>query len=358
MTITEAFNRFGTWATNTSPLYAQLAPAVPDDPFLRDLATSVPDDLARPYVFFAAVHDTLLQHPDHDLARFYASVDDNPHEPTEADPVPAFRRFCHDHEATIRGLCTTRRPQTNEVRRCAALLPGFTYIADQVAEPFSLIEIGPSAGLNLLWDRYHYHYEGYGTAGPHDSQVTIESTIDGGNPPIPETMPAVRERIGVDVNPLDVTDSADVRWLKALTWPEHERRRSRLEDAVAVAQENPPALAEGDAVEALPTLVDNYSDPVVIYGTQVLWELPPLTVQRLLNILETVADSRDIHVLFGERGGIDWVLSDREVDGNKFPIELEWTSHPPSGFSRLGSYEIHGSWIRWNNRRTGHQISG
>jgi hypothetical protein len=44
--------------------------------------------------------------------------------------------------------------QQNEVRRCTLLLPAFALAAGTVRSPLALVEVGASAGLNLLFDRY------------------------------------------------------------------------------------------------------------------------------------------------------------------------------------------------------------
>ena len=87
-----------------------------------------------------------------------------------------FADFCHLHRADIERLVATRATQTNEVGRCSALLPGLCLIASQYGwhEPLSLLDLGTSAGLNLLFDDYAYTYrsaEGAAvrTAGASDS---------------------------------------------------------------------------------------------------------------------------------------------------------------------------------------------
>jgi hypothetical protein len=95
-------------------------------------------------------------------------------------------------------------------------------------QPLALLEVGTSAGLCLYPDRYAYRYGDHrlGTGEP-----VLECAATGLTPP--ERLPEVVWRAGLDLNPLDVTDPADVAWLDALIWPEHAHRRARLRAAAA-----------------------------------------------------------------------------------------------------------------------------
>ena len=83
-------------------------------------------------------------------------------------------------------------------------------------------------------------------------------------------------RAGLDLNPLDVTDPADVAWLDALIWPEHTHRRARLRAAAAVAAADPPLLVRGDLVDDLPALAARApaGATLVVFHTSVLYQVP------------------------------------------------------------------------------------
>lgn len=53
------------------------------------------------------------------------------------------------------------------------------------------------------------------------SAVELSCRIDSGS--IPDRLPEVVWRSGVDLNPLDVRDSTQVGWLETLVWPEDRR---------------------------------------------------------------------------------------------------------------------------------------
>ena len=74
------------------------------------------------------------------------------------DPWGVFRAILEERGDWLVRFVRERTVQTNEVQRCWALLPIFLTVARTVARPLALVELGASAGLNLLWDRYAYSY--------------------------------------------------------------------------------------------------------------------------------------------------------------------------------------------------------
>lgn len=142
-------------------------------------------------------------------------------------------------EATV----LERATQTNEVGRCATLLP----VLAGLTGPLALLEVGASAGLCLYPDRYSYRYSDGTSLDPADgpSRVVLPCEVSG-DPPLPEALPEVVWRAGVDLNPLDVTDADQMRWLQTLVWPEHDDRRARLSAAVDLVRQDPPRLVRGD----------------------------------------------------------------------------------------------------------------
>ncbi|UPW00615.1 DUF2332 domain-containing protein [Halorussus gelatinilyticus] len=353
------FEWFADWCVGTSPLYERLARGVAADPDLLDLASAPPDDRSPAHLLFAAVQFLLLSGNESSLADFYPTVTDHPTDPAERDPVPAFREFCLSNADAIRNLTTTRRTQTNSVRRCAALLPAFEEVsrhasrgcARDAREPLALVEVGPSAGLNLLWDRYGYDYGPGGRYGTLDSPVRVESTVHEGDPPLPENAPPVASRVGVDLNPLDVTDDADARWLRSLVWPEHDDRHRTLRSAIRVAREHPPDLREGDALDLLPTVLAEIPDdrPVCLFDTQVRYQLDEAARDRFDALVAELGADRDLYVVSGDltaseyEQAIDLTLTTVEGDSKS-----EDRERAELQTERLGVYQQHGAWITWD----------
>jgi hypothetical protein len=223
------FAGFAQRECHASPLYEQLALGIADDPQLLAIATQARQDQPTPNLFLAAVHFLLLQGLPHPLAAFYPSL--SPTTPSAEDPYPSFHAFCLEHAEAIRSLIGTRLVQTNEVQRCACLLPAFTHVAARTGgRPLALVEIGASAGLNLLWDRYGYDYGDERRCGDANSPVQLACSIHGGlHPPLPAALPTVATRVGLDLHPLDVRDPDAALWLRALVWPDEVGRAELLD---------------------------------------------------------------------------------------------------------------------------------
>ena len=217
-------------------------------------------------LLFACVHLLLLDEPDQPLARYYPNLAAPNQRSTVGtiDPYPAFREFCAGNEPRLAELLGTRTTQTNEVGRCATFLPVLGLVAREVG-PLALVDVGSSGGLNLLFDRYEYRYEPGGTVGA-PSPVAL-SCGTRGEVPIPERLPSVAGRIGLDRSPIDLTDPDAVRWLEACVWPDQADRFHRLRSAIGLAQIERPTVLTGDAVADLAEtigLVAGGGHPVVM----------------------------------------------------------------------------------------------
>jgi hypothetical protein len=232
-------------ARDASPVYERLALAVSRDDEMLALLGTLPSAKQQPNLLFGVV-------------RFL----DGPVE----DPA-AFRDYLVANWPAIEAEVRARATQTNEPGRCAVLLP----VLAALPQPLALLEVGASAGLCLYPDRYAYRY------GDHvlgSGEPVLECTATGIAPP--DHLPEVVWRAGMDLNPLDVTDPADVAWLDALIWPEHKHRRARLRAAAAVAAADPPLLVRGDLVDDLPALAAQAPTgaTLVVFHTSVLYQVP------------------------------------------------------------------------------------
>ncbi|AQL41788.1 hypothetical protein BV210_03235 [Halorientalis sp. IM1011] len=338
MTRASEFREFADWASDQSPLYEQLSRAVADDEDLLALAATAPESQPAPNLLLGAVHDLLLDGVDHRLAEFYPTVDDDPIDPTETDPFPAFDEFCRTHRDAISDRLESRLVQTNDVGRSAVLYPTFARVAAADGEPLALVELGASAGLNLVWDRYSYAFDDR-VVGNSNSPVRIETDLRDGTPPLPADPPAVADRWGVDLNPLDATDESDARWLRALVLPNQKRRHDRLAAALDLAADTPPELVTGDAAAVLPArLGDAPADAtLVVFSTIALYQFPDDAVAAIRETLADASHERPVHWLSGDPSTPPSDPTYRHVrfeDG-----EAETTE--------LAAFEAYGSWLSW-----------
>jgi len=339
MSRSEEFVDYAEWASDQSALYEQLGHECATDETLLDLVEEAPESQPAPHLLFGAVHDLLLQGVDHELASFYHTRTDQPRDPTETDLFPVFRDFCLAYESDIRERLESRLVQTNAVGRSAMLYPAFASVADQSRGPLALIEIGPSAGLNLLWDRYRYEYDDR-VVGNTDSAVVIDSGFRGDSkPPLPETPPKIASRVGIDLNPLDVTDPDDAHWLRSLIPPNHQYRHERLRGALEHAAENPPDLIQGNAVERLPDcLADLPADATCcVFSTIALYQFPEEAVNAIRETLAEFSQSRTVH----------WLSGDPAVDVTTPTYRHAWFEDGEMRAERLAEFEAYGSWIEW-----------
>jgi hypothetical protein len=148
----------------------------------------------------------------------------------------------------VREIILARRTQTNEPNRSAVLMP----LLAALPQPLALLEVGTSAGLCLYPDKFSYSYGDRPRLDPPGGPgaTVLSCATDGPVPvPVPAALPEVIWRAGIDLNPLDVRDADDMRWLQTLIWPEQEDRRQRLAAAIEVAQSDPPHLVTGDMNE-------------------------------------------------------------------------------------------------------------
>lgn len=247
----------------TSPLYARLGPVVAGDERLLAIAAHAREGQLPANLLFAAVHYLLLGDPAHELAAWYPSLGGT----ASGDPGPAFTAFCLERRDEIVALLRRRLVQTNVVRRSTVLRAGLAAVAALTAEPVTLLEVGSSAGAHLRFDEYRYDFGGR-TWGKASSPVVVPTEWRGeGAPPPLDPVPAIADRAGIDLNPIDATDPEERRWLRALIWPENTAQAELQDAALRVVAGDPPRAFTGDVVDVLPEVVAGVSrgTPVVVF---------------------------------------------------------------------------------------------
>src|SRR5262245_24053350 len=277
-----------------SPLYESIGLGLANDPeMLRWLAATLPAR-AHATLPFAAVHFLLLNGSDGGgLEAFYPSLTETPAPAEHA--YPHFRGFCERNLDQLAALLANGLTQTNEVGRCTYLLPSFVLAEQRVGRPLSIVEVGCSAGLNLLFDRYSYDYGGGHRAGNRASPVKLRASLRNSHPST-APLPTITGRVGVDLAPIDAADARATRWLEACIWPEHTERLTNLRAALDIARRDPPQIVAGNAVEVLPRLVAEVDEDslLVVVNTNVIHHFTPDERARYGAQLLQIGANRDL----------------------------------------------------------------
>jgi hypothetical protein len=302
-------------AAETSPLYERVAVALSEsEEALRAIETA-PARKRHPTMILAALHDLALAGHAPALAAAYAAADG------EAAADAAIDTLLRMTDSVV-AIVVRRKKRTSETGRCAVLYPAIAEAARRVGAPaVGLIDVGCSAGLNLHVDRVGIAYGNGQSLGDPSSPVQLSSSIVGDRPVPTRAMPEVLARVGVDLDPVDVTDADDARWLRACLWPDQQEQAARLEAEMALAATAPPLLLRGDAVEVLPDAFARVpADALPVVTTA--WALSRFPLEsrlRFLHRLDEAAAGRAVAWVSAEGVGVAPTiptLGDRRASGH------------------------------------------
>ncbi|MFE7900396.1 DUF2332 domain-containing protein [Streptomyces sp. NPDC057424] len=310
------YRRFGEVdAAGRSPLYERVAVALSESEEALRAIEAVPARRRHPTVILAALHDLALAGRAPALAAAYAAADGDA---AVGAAIDTLLRMTDE----VVAIAVRRTTRPDETGRCAVLYPAIAEAARRVgAQAVGLIDVGCSAGLNLQVDRVGITYSDGRTLGNPSSPVQMTASIVGDRPLPTRAMPEVVARVGVDPDPVDVTDADDIRWVRACLWPDQPERAARLDAEMALAATAPPLLLQGDAVEVLPDAfarVPAHALPVVT-STWALSRLPLESRMRFLQRLGEAAAGRPVAWVSAEGVGVAPTiptLGDRRASGH------------------------------------------
>ena len=260
-----------------SEAYYRLALAVAADDDVVSFLANMP--VIQPNLFFASI-------------QFLTGPDRMPR------TGPELRTLLEHRGSEVGELIRSRRTQTNEVGRCAVLLPALP------SGPLVLVEVGASAGLCLLLDQFYYDF-GSTRIGLASSRVHVKCALAGPTP-LPPAVPRIVWRCGLDLRPIDVRDDDAVRWLLASVWPDHHERRQRLQAALELARTEPPLVRAGDLLDDLPALLDEApaGGQLVVVHSAVLSYVTPERRVAFARVLAAASERRDIVWVSNEGSGV------------------------------------------------------
>lgn len=229
-------------------------------------------------------------------------------------------------------------PQTNEVRRSAALLPGFLTIAAMFGKPLVLSEVGASAGLNLQWDRYRYRL-GETIWGDASSPVAIEPDWQG--PPSPTARIAIAGRAGCDLSPVDAADPMHRLRMLSYVWADQADRLARTRAALDIAASAGLKVERADAIDWLRRrLAERHVGQTHVVFHTIAWQYFPTSLQAEGEALLAEAGAR-------ATGHAPLARLALEADGNKDGASLTLQVWPGGDKKEIGRADFHGRWIRW-----------
>ena len=325
-----------------APTYAALLERAANDidagGVIADVVSGWEGDPTRAAValrFMGGVHRIVLRGEAPTLAAHYGSTDAGP--ARYSDSYDALLAVVTAHVGELRDALALP-PQTNEVGRSSPLLAGALDIASRTSGPLHLREIGTSAGLNLLFDRYRYEL-GSTQWGSEDSPVLIRSEWRHGGP-APRHL-AVASRRGCDLAPMDVTDAEQMLRLRSFVWPDHHERFARTTAAVQLAASDPPQLDQAAAGDWLAVQLASLHPGVTVVMHTVMIQYVGDRERR--RIYDTIAAA-------GERSDTDHQVAWLRLEPWKGRGMVLRTTVWPGGDQReLATAQAHGLWVDFSN---------
>jgi hypothetical protein len=329
-----------------SPLYVELMRAAAQDIDSGGLVAALFDDVAVPpgavpqLRLVAALHQLVLSGRAPALAAYYPSAGGD----LAPDGVwPVAQAAIREHFEWLKPR-VARTVQTNEPGRSAVLFPALLWLTDRYRKPIRLLEIGASAGLNLVPDRYSYVIAGRQLGAP-ESAVRF---VDPWTPPPPIDLAAaasalvIAERAGCDLSPLDPTEPDDQLTLLSYIWPDELYRIERLRAALAVAASDPVPVVRARASEWLPDAIgaDGTGQAItVVWHSLFRQYLEPSEWEALQDVFRATA-------LGTGAGTAVWVSMEPALD-HLAGVQLALRTDPDEPGTTLAVCDDHGLPIRW-----------
>ena len=342
--LAETFRRFAVAHQRGAPLYSKIADRVANEATVLDLMSAAPVMQRIPVLLFACAHHLLLSNPTGELAAHYPNI--STREP-DGDAGDLFVQFVLGHRNEMSTLLATRSTQTNEIRRSNWFLFPFTML-ERERGPLAHIDVGTSAGLNLLFPKIAFDIQPVARIGD-TSALTIQCNVRG-QPPLIDHVPVVNWSVGIDAHPIDVHDEVAVRWLQACVWPEQIDRFTRLHSAIDLARQSNLRIDTGDAVENIARLVAEAS----AYGH------PTVTTSWVMNYLSPAQRNGFVNELIriGTTTDVSWVIAESPLETPELPVSssdgeditvislVTWRNGQQVS-TRLARTHPHGNWIHW-----------
>lgn len=328
------FNHFAkNEAKGNSPLYEYWCHQIVQDEVLLELMHHIPSTQPKPNLFFASVQYLALK-AQGALSQCFLH-------PEKTDFKMSFqllKDFCKDFEEELIQLFKTKLVQTNEVQRAAYLYPIFYDIYKTVNKPLTLIEIGTSAGLLLNLDFYNYEIQQVEVVhyGDEGSPLQIQAA-NFGEPLEKVGKLLIKNRLGIDLNIIDLHNDEDYYWLQCLIWPEQKMRKENLARARKIHLQCEKSLVEGDFTKVIPDYIGHQQEDtqIVLFHTHVANQFPVKLKEELIIMLNQLSHHAPLYHVYN-----NMYDSHLHVDYIKLANTIN--------LKQLKNTDGHGNYFYWN----------
>lgn len=288
-----------------------------------------------------ALHAAVLEARDAGLAAVYPAPDRS----WEIAHVwPAAERFLRENADWVRDFLKSP-PQTNEVGRAGAFAPAFMWLANGAPQPFHMMELGASAGLNMNWDQFRFAHPAWNR---HAGDGPLIPTVYTGAAPVWRDIGIVA-RSACDVAPLDVADAGTATRLQAYVWPDQFDRMERLRAAIELARAAPWRVEKADAADWLERrLADELPVGTTVIYHSIFLQYPPVEARQAMIAAIEAAGARAT----AERR-LAWICFEPEAilggpeDSNRIVIQARVWSGDGAQTLELGEGDPHGRAVTW-----------
>jgi hypothetical protein len=294
----------------------------------------VPRDDVLALRFCGALHALVLAGADDELAALYPPHPADDTALRRVIPAALERHAVHILE-TLKSA-----PQTNEVARSGMLLPGVLTIARETGLPLAVFEMGSSAGLNQLFDRFHYQYDG-AAWGDQSSLVRLAPEVRGAAPPLDGDLKIV-SRHGGDISPIDVSDPKARLRLLSYIWPDQALRQQRVKAAIGMAVAAKIAVEKIDGLTLVRERLGKTERGVTkALVNTIMWQYMPESVRR-----EIETEMATIGAAASRDAPLAWLRME-PLDTKQPHATLMLTLWPGGETRHLAKCDYHGRWIEW-----------
>ena len=231
-------------------------------------------------------------------------------------------------------------PQTNEAGRSASFMAGLMWLSGRLGARFELNELGASAGINSMMDRYHFDLRGV-TIGPDDSSMRIKPEWRG--PPPPNNPVEIVAIKGCDQSPIDLSDPDAALRVKSYVWPENDERIVRMDAAIALAAQKRPDVVQADALDWVLQRIPAPQDEGVtrVINHSIVWQYIPAEKRAAITAAIEAAGANSTPAK-----PLAWMM----LETNRETLTHELTlRYWPGGATSvlLGQAQAHGTWVEW-----------